>query len=84
MGGQGISLLAGLYIFDHSGNTLKAGSTVTVRIKLGTSATPMKNLAGIAAHIMVDGVTPANDLQLTYGSSWLGASNNTLHFGKEH
>lgn len=73
--------VADLY-FDHSGLTMEAGSTVTVPINLGTSAVSMTDVAGIAARIMIDGVTPAAAPQLTYTISWLGLSGTTLHFNK--
>jgi hypothetical protein len=68
--------------FDHSGIKMEAGQTVTVPIILGSAGVPMFNVAGIAAHIMIDGVTPAAGTQISYGSSWLGTSSNTLRFAK--
>jgi hypothetical protein len=68
--------------FDHSGITAIAGNTISVPIKLGTTATPVTNIAGIAATIMIDGVFVSDTPALSYAGSWLGNSANTLHFTK--
>jgi hypothetical protein len=68
--------------FDLSGITPKAGTTVSIPIKLGTATTPISKIAGIAAHIMIDGTAPADTPSLAYAGSWLGTTTNSIHFNK--
>ena len=68
--------------FDPSGITFTPGSTVSVPIKLGTAAMPMNSFYGLAATIMIDPIALSDTAYLTYPSSWLGTSTNTLRFSK--
>jgi hypothetical protein len=68
--------------FDISGIVFTPGTTVTIPIKLGTTAYPMNNIYGIAGKISVGGITLTGAPQLTFNPSWLGTASNTLHFVK--
>ncbi|XZF12751.1 T9SS type A sorting domain-containing protein [Chitinophagaceae bacterium MMS25-I14] len=68
--------------FDLTGVALKRGTTVTIPVKLGTSALPMGNMYGLATHINVDGINLTTAPTVSYPSGWLGNSSNTLNFTK--
>ena len=68
--------------FDLSGISLVAGTTVTIPIKLGTSAVPMSNILGLAAQVKVNGITLGSNASISYPASWLGSAGNTFSFRK--
>lgn len=69
--------------FDHTGINPNPDSTVSIKILLGNSTNPVSSLYGLAANITVDGLSLATPPVITYGSSWLGNSANTLSFTKD-
>jgi hypothetical protein len=69
--------------FDHTGIKFTPGTTVTVPIKLGSSASPMNNIYGYSTKVYVDGITLAAAPSFTYTGSWLGTSGTTLNFVKK-
>ena len=68
--------------FDLTGIALTPGTTVSIPIKLGAVGSPMNTITGIAARVKVSGITPTNNLSLTYPNSWLGNAANTIRFTK--
>lgn len=73
--------LPDLYL-DVTGIHFIAGTTVSVPIKLGSSNSPMNNVYGLATSFIFDGITLTSAPTITYSSSWLGNSTNTLNFTK--
>lgn len=69
--------------FDHSGILAYPDSTVSIKILLGSSTAPVTGLYGLAANILVDGLALATPPAITYTTSWLGNSSNTLQFVKD-
>lgn len=69
--------------FDHTGIKFTQGATVTVPIKLGSTASPMNNIYGLCARVYVDGVTLTTAPAFTYTGSWLGTPSTTLNFNKK-
>jgi hypothetical protein len=68
--------------FDLTGINVAAGRKITVPVLMGSSTSPVSAMAGIAARIMIEGITPADTPTLSYAGSWLGNSSNTLRFEK--
>ncbi len=71
--------LPDLYV-DVTGIHFSAGSAVSVPIKLGSSNSPMNNIYGLATSFIIDGITLGSEATISYGTSWLGNSSNTLSF----
>lgn len=69
--------------FDHSGIKAHPDSTVTIKILLGSGATPVSKIYGLATNILVDGLPLASPPAISYSSSWLGSSSTTLSFTKD-
>ncbi len=69
--------------FDINGINFAPGTTVAVPIKMGTSASPMKDIYGVAARVKVTTTDPANQATITTATSWMGNSTNTLTFNKD-
>lgn len=69
--------------FDHSGIIPNPDSAVSIKIMLGSSANPVSELYGLAANVLVDGLSLATPPVITYTTSWLGNSSNTLNFAKD-
>lgn len=74
--------LPDLYL-DIAGIHFIAGSSVSIPIKLGSSMAPMNNIYGLATSFIVDGITLTTPPTITYTSSWIGNSTNTLSFTKD-
>jgi hypothetical protein len=68
--------------FDHTGITFSPGKTVSVPLKLGDATSMMNSLYGLAANIIIDGVNLSTAPTLSYTTSWLGTTSNTLTFNK--
>ena len=66
--------------FDITGIHFNTGSTVSIPIKLGSVSSPMNDVYGLATSIIIDGITLGTPPTITYSSSWLGNSTNTLDF----
>lgn len=66
--------------FDITGIHFNAGSTVSIPIELGSVSSPMNDVYGLATSIIIDGITLVTHPTITYSSSWLGNSTNTLDF----
>lgn len=69
--------------FDHSGIKAHPDSTVTIKVLLGSGASPVSKLYGLATNILVDGLPLASPPAISYSSTWLGNSSNTLSFTKD-
>ncbi len=69
-------------MFDLSGINAVAGQSVTIPILLGSSSISVDSITGIAATLVVEGIVPSSPLVISYYSSWLGNSANTLRFVK--
>ncbi|PZF71326.1 T9SS type A sorting domain-containing protein [Taibaiella soli] len=68
--------------FDLTGISLMPGQTVSVPVKLGSSAINATNVYGLAASVKISGITLSAAPVITYNTSWLGTSSNTLSFTK--
>lgn len=68
--------------FDRTGITFHPGKTVSIPIKLGDASSMMNNIYGLAANIVIDGITLSNSPTINHTISWLGNSTNTLTFNK--
>jgi len=68
--------------FDITGVNFVPGTTVSIPIKLGSSGNQMNGAYGIATNISVGGITLSTAPTITYTSSWLGNTSNTLNFIK--
>ncbi len=69
--------------FDLSGITLTPGANVSVPIKFGTTSLPMNNIYGLAASVeIISPVNLAAAPTITYSTSWIGTTANTLNFTK--
>lgn len=66
--------------FDHTGISPNPDSTVSIKINLGTGANPIENFYGLGTNIQVTGLGLASTPSITYPSSWLGNTSNTLRF----
>jgi hypothetical protein len=73
--------LPDLYL-DTTGVAFVAGSQVQLPVRLGSNASQIPAVAGIAAHVLIDGVLPLSAPAISYASGWLGTPANTLHFTK--
>lgn len=69
--------------FDLSGIWLSPGATVSIPIKLGTTANPMNNIYGVAANVQVYGLPLGAQATLSLGNSWIGDAAHTLMFNKD-
>ncbi|HEY9176638.1 MAG TPA: T9SS type A sorting domain-containing protein [Flavipsychrobacter sp.] len=69
--------------FDHSGINPNPDSVVSIKIMLGSSTNPVSQIYGLAANVLVDGLSLSTPPTITYSSSWLGSSSNTLNFTKD-
>lgn len=77
--GTGISEL----YFDHSGINPNPDSVVSIKIMLGNSTSPINKIYGLAANVLVDGLSLSTPPDITYSSSWLGNNAKTLNFSKD-
>ena len=68
--------------FDIAGINFYPGATVSVPVKLGTSANVASNVYGVGAVITVNGITLGAPPTMSYPTSWLGSTSNTLNFIK--
>lgn len=68
--------------FDLAGISFVSGNSVSIPIKLGSTAAPMNNFYGLATTISVGGVTLAAAPTISYSQSWLGTTAQTLSFIK--
>jgi len=68
--------------FDIAGINFYPGATVSVPVKLGTSANVASNVYGVGAVITVNGITLGAPPSMSYATSWLGSASNTLNFIK--
>lgn len=68
--------------FDHTGISPNPDSIVTIAITLGDASSTVSNLYGLAANIQVGGIGLASSPVISYNTSWLGNSTNTLAFTK--
>lgn len=68
--------------FDLSGIVPMSGKRISVPIMLGSSGAPMLHISGIAAKIMVDGITPTDTPVLSFAGSWIGLQSATMRFAK--
>ena len=68
--------------FDITGINFAPGSTVSVPIKLGTTANITNNFYGIASVIDIGGITLASPPTISYPANWVGTGANTLSFVK--
>jgi len=66
--------------FDTTGIVFAPGANVSVPIKLGTTATPMNNIYGLASSVFVAGIVPNQSPSISYPNSWLGNNGNTIRF----
>lgn len=66
--------------FDHSGISPNPDSTVSIKINLGTNASPIENFYGLGTNIQVVGLSLNSSPTITYPASWLGDTTNTLRF----
>jgi hypothetical protein len=68
--------------FDLSGIVPTPGNTLSVPIMLGSATLPMQAIAGIAARIKIEGITPTDTPSMSFTGSWLGTAGSTLRFAK--
>jgi hypothetical protein len=68
--------------FDVTGISFTPGASVSVPIKLGTSAVMMNNIYGLAANIGVSNLTLTSPATVTYPQSWLANTANSIRFEK--
>lgn len=68
--------------FDRTGITFHPGKTVLIPIILGDATSVMNNIYGLAANIIIDGISLSSAPTISYTTSWLGNSTNTLTFNK--
>lgn len=71
--------------FDVNGVVFTPGATVSVPIKLGTTAQPMADLYGLGTRVAVaiNGSEPNVQATIGTATSWLGNATNTLNFNKD-
>lgn len=72
--------LPDLYL-DLTGISAIPGTTLQIPVMLGTSTAMMNDIYGIAAHITANNVL-ASPMSLTYPTSWLGNTSNSMLFQK--
>ncbi len=72
--------LPDLYL-DLTGISAIPGSTLQIPVMLGTSTSMMNDIYGIAANLLATN-TMASPMSLTYPTSWLGNTNNSMLFQK--
>lgn len=65
--------------FESAGVSLTPGATVSIPLKLGSSALPMNDVYGVAARVEIVNLQPVNP-KMTYANSWIGTAGNTLNF----
>jgi hypothetical protein len=71
--------------FDHTGVHVFPGATVKIPIKLGNASSTFNNLYGLAASLRILGpVTALSATPISYGTSWLGTSANTVQFSRNN
>ncbi|MBW7912137.1 MAG: T9SS type A sorting domain-containing protein [Taibaiella sp.] len=68
--------------FDLAGITLAPGASVSIPIKLGTTADPMNDMYGLGTNVQINGITLGTQATITTATSWIGNSSNTLKFSK--
>lgn len=66
--------------FTHTGINAYPDSIVTLNIHLGDASGQAVGLYGLATNITINGITLINPPEITYNTTWLGNSSNTLHF----
>jgi hypothetical protein len=59
--------------YDFSGVLPIAGTQITVPVKLGSATSPMVNMGGLAARMMIDWVLPSDTPMIYYTGSWFDA-----------
>ena len=71
--------------FDVNGVVFTPGTTVSVPIKLGTTADPMADFYGLGTRVAVtvNGSEPNTQATIGTATSWLGNASNTLNFNKD-
>lgn len=67
--------------FDFTGLQAVEGQPITIPILFGSPAAPVKGVGGIAAQLLLEGITPMDTLALGYAGSWLNGS-SLMSFGK--
>lgn len=68
--------------FDLAAVVLAPGATVSIPIKLGTTADPMSDIYGLGANVQINGLTLATQATIATTTSWMGNSTNMLEFSK--
>ena len=69
--------------FDLTSVVLTPGANISIPIKFGTTSLPMNNIYGLAASVEI--ISPINLTAaptITYSTSWIGTTSNTLNFTK--
>lgn len=71
--------------FDVNGVVFAPGATVSVPVKLGTTAQPMTDFYGLGTRVAVtiNGSEPNTQATIGTTTSWLGNATNTLNFNKD-
>lgn len=69
--------------FDMTSITLTPGATVSIPVKLGTSADPMNDFYGLGANVQINGISLAAQATMNpAATNWIGNTTNTLVFSK--